>query len=417
LFQSAKKAKYSMPLITVPIAGVDADCRSQLEYALTFVSEEVQSYRINGANSTIEIEVSTEAACEPVAQQVRELVQRYEKREFGLPKAVEFKQERELPIVDAWSGLLERKWVTPVGQGHVILRGVAAKLFSLIDAKVDAVFARYFHAEREFYPATILCATLDRIHHFTSFPEHVDFVAHLKGDLGVLNEFSTECRERGWSPTLHNGRMGENDFAICPSCCYHCYEGMEDWRLEYPGRCTTMAVPCHRYEGANHRTMTRLRSFTQRDVVWVGHPRFVVEGRAKAEELILNWAREWELVGTFETSNDMFFTQDYAVKASFQRRQQAKKELRLMIPFEKQSISVFSSNFHGVTFGKAFNITVGGRPATSACVGWGYERWVYAVFSQFGFEVDQWPTRLKEEFESHKAGESIGNGHDSRLDS
>jgi hypothetical protein len=112
----------------------------------------------------------------------------------------------------------------------------------------------------------------------------------------------------------------------------------------------------------------------------------------------------------------MFFTQDYAVKASFQRKQQAKKELRLVIPFEKQSISVFSSNFHGATFSKAFNITVNGRPATSACVGWGYERWVYAIFSQFGFDVNQWPTRLKEEFESHKAGESIGNARDSRLD-
>jgi hypothetical protein len=393
-----------MAFIRLPITGVDADCRSQLEYALAFVSENILSYKVNGADSTIEIEVSSESSCESVSQKVRELVERYEKREFGLPKAVQFKQERELPIVDAWSGLLDRKWVTPVGQGHVVLRGMAAELLSLIDAKVERVFVRSFQAEREFYPATILCKTLDRIHHFTSFPEHVDFVAHLRGDLAVLNEFSAECREQGWSPSLHEGRMGENDFAICPSCCYHCYEAMEEWQLKSPGRCTTMAVPCHRYEGANHRTMSRLRSFTQRDVVWVGHPRFVVEGRAKAEELIVKWAKDWELVGTFETSNDMFFTQDYAVKASFQRQQQAKKELRLLIPVEKQSISVFSSNFHGVTFGKAFNITVDGRAATSACVGWGYERWVYAIFSQFGFDVNRWPVALREEFENHQAG-------------
>ena len=72
------------------------------------------------------------------------------------------------------------------------------------------------------------------------------------------------------------------------------------------------------------------------------------------------------LVGSFKAANDMFFTQDYAVKASCQRQQQAKKELRLLIPAEKHSISVFSSNFHGVTFGKAFNITVDGRVATTA---------------------------------------------------
>ena len=395
-----------MPSVAISIAGVDADSRSQLEYALTFVSEDILSYRINDTDATIEAEVSTEAAKQPVSQRIHELVERYRRREFGLPKAIEFKHERDLQIIDAWSGLLERKWVSPVGQGHVILRGMAAELLRLIEARVDGVFARFFQAEREFYPATILCKTLDRINHFTSFPEHVDFVAHLKGDLDVLNRFSNECRKQGWSPNLHEGQMGENDFAICPSCCYHCYEGMENWQIEPPGRCTTMAVPCHRYEGANHRSMSRLRAFTQRDVVWVGHPRFVVEGRAKAEELIVKWAKDWELVGSFETANDMFFTQDYAVKASFQRQQQAKKELRLLIPAEKQSISVFSSNFHAATFGKAFNITLNGRPATSACVGWGYERWVYAIFSQFGFDVYQWPAQLRKEFENHKAGKA-----------
>lgn len=391
---------------TIPISDVDAESRSQLEYALSFASEDIVSYKVNDGASLIEIEVATEAAIPAVSQKVQELVKRYQQREFGMAKAIEFKCERDIPVIDAWSGLLERKWVTPVGQGHVILRGMAAQLLSFIDAKVNA-FARGFQAEREFYPATILCKSLDRIHHFTSFPEHIDFVAHLKGDLDVLNKFSGECRDNGWSPALHDGRMGENDFAICPSCCYHCYEGMENWQLEGPGRCTTMAVACHRYEGANHRTMARLRAFTQRDVVWVGHPRFVMEGRAKAEELIVQWAKDWELSGSFETANDMFFTQDYAVKASFQRQQQAKKELRLAIPFEKQSISVFSSNFHAMTFGKAFNITMNGRPATSACVGWGYERWVYSIFSQFGLDWQQWPSRLKEEFANHMKAKGL----------
>lgn len=386
---------------TIPAAGLDAESRSQLEYSLSFASEDIVSYQIAGDNSAVEIEVATEAAREPVAQKVQELVKRYQQREFGLVKNVEFQRERDLPVADAWAPLVERRWVTQVGQGHVILRGPAAELLSLIEKKVND-FAANFQAQREFYPSTILCKTLDRIHHFTSFPEHIDFVAHLKGDLDVLNQFSADCREKGWSPARHEGRMGDNDFAICPSCCYHCYEGMENWQLEGLGTCTTMAVNCHRYEGANHRTMARLRAFTQRDVVWVGHPRFVMEGRAKAEELIVQWAKDWELVGTFEVANDMFFTQDYAVKASFQRQQQAKKELRLLIPFDNQSISVFSSNFHSMTFGKAFNITQGGKPATSACVGWGYERWVFAIFSQFGLDWEKWPERLREDLLEHR---------------
>ncbi len=94
--------------------------------------------------------------------------------------------------------------------------------------------------------------------------------------------------------------------------------------------------------------------------------------------------------GHVRDSQRHVFHDDYAVKASFQRQQEA-KELRLKIPSEDQAISVFSSNFHAMTFGKAFDISVGGSLASSACVGWGYERWVYALFSQFGLEVEQWP--------------------------
>jgi seryl-tRNA synthetase len=390
-----------MAQIAVPINGIDPDYRSQLEYALSFADEGIVSYRINDAAAMIEAEISAKADRESVTRKIRELVQRYEKRELGLAKTVDFEQKRDLPIVDAWAGLLERKWVTPVGIGHVILRGPAAQLMSLINSKIEKMFVDCFKAELEIYPATISCKTLDRCNHFTSFPEHIDFVSHLKSDVDVLNSFSTDCREHGWSEARHEGKMAENDFAISPSCCYHCYEGMEGWELEAPGRCTTMTLGCHRYEGANHKTMSRLRSFTMREIVWVGQPRFVIEERAKAEELIIQWAKDWEVVGTFETANDMFFTQDYAVKASFQRQQQAKKELKLLIPSENQSISVFSSNFHAMTFGKAFNISIGGRPATSGCLGWGFERWIYAIFSQFGLDVAHWPEKLREEFKAH----------------
>jgi len=390
-----------MVKFTVPVAGVDKEYLTQLEYALAFASEDIQTYALKEKELQIEVEVSSEKVVESTRQKIQELIQRYQQREFGMLKNVQFKQERELPVFDAWQQLVDRKWVGQIGEGHVILRGVAAQLMQLIDAKVDRIFVTAFDAEREVYPSTIRCTTLDRCKHFTSFPEHIDFVAHLRRDLDVINGFTQDCREKGWASANTRGRMSDSEYAISPSCCYHCYEGMEGWKLEGQGRCTTMILGCHRYEGANHKTLSRLNAFTMREVVWVGHPRFVITARAKAEEMIMQWAKDWELVGTFETANDMFFTEDYAVKASFQRQQQAKKELRLRIPFENQDISVFSSNFHAQTFGKAFNITLGEKPATSGCIGWGYERWVYAIFSQFGLDTSKWPQKLQEEFKAH----------------
>jgi len=390
-----------MPTITIPITEIDGDYLAQLEYALTFASEDVSSCHVDPEKLTITAELKAEEARESATRKIMELVQRYSQREFGALQGVHFKQDRVLPVIDAWTELLERKWVTPIGEGHVILRGPAAQLMSLIDKKVETMFAQPFQAELEIYPSTIKSETLDRCNHFTSFPEHIDFVAHLKSDLEVLNKFSSECRDQGWSTDRHEGRMGKNEFAISPSCCYHCYEGMEGWHLEDKGRCTTMILACHRFEGARHKTLSRLRAFTMREVVFIGQPKYVIQARAKAEELIIQWARDWELACTFETANDMFFTQDFAVKASFQRLQQAKRELRLEIPGEKNSIAVFSSNFHAMTFGKAFNITVAGKPATTGCIAWGLERWVYAIFSQFGLDVTQWPKKLRDEYELH----------------
>lgn len=391
-----------MATISVPFRQMDKETRAQLEYALTFVSEDIQSYKIDADRSCIDVEVADAHASAGLRDRILVLIDRYDKGEFGLKKTVYFEHTRDLPAVDAWSELLQRKWITPVGEGHVVLRGPAAELAGFVDSMIDRV-ASQFQAERELYPATILCKTLDRIHHFTSFPEHLDFVSHIRRDLDTIDQYSKECKQSGWSPALHEGRMGDHDFAIAPSCCYHCYEAMEGWTLDRPGRCTTMTLACHRYEGANHKTMSRLRAFTQRDVVWVGEPGFVIAARARAEELIIDWAERWELAATLETANDMFFTDDFAVKASFQRQQQAKKELRLMLPFEGQAISVFSSNFHAMTFGKAFDIRIGGRHATSACVGWGIERWVYALFCQFGFDFERWPEVPRDEFKAYRS--------------
>ena len=62
-----------MPKISVPIAQIDSDFRTQLEYALTFVSEDILSYKINIVDSTIEAEVSSAAAREPVSRKIQEL--------------------------------------------------------------------------------------------------------------------------------------------------------------------------------------------------------------------------------------------------------------------------------------------------------------------------------------------------------
>lgn len=392
-----------MATVRIPLIDSQSDYLAQVRYALSFATEDIAGYELAGDGGGAELVLTTrEGASEAsVRDKVGRLLERYADRRFGLKEAVHFSQQRDLPVFDAYSALLERRWITPVGPGHLVLRGGAARLMRAIDEKLLDVIAGEFGAEEEVYPSTILCSSLDRVSHFTSFPEHVDFVSHLRRDLDVLSEFARGCREGGWRPELHEGSMSPPDFAVCPSCCYHCYEAMEGWRLQRPGRSVTAKVACHRYEGQNTTAMSRLRAFHMREVVWVGHPEYVRECRRRTDQLLIQWAKDWELDCTFENANDMFFTEDYAIKASFQRQQEAKRELRMRIPFENKTMACCSTNFHAATFGKAFDIQVDGRPATSACLGWGCERWVYAVFSQFGLDESAWPEGVRADLERY----------------
>jgi seryl-tRNA synthetase len=130
----------------------------------------------------------------------------------------------------------------------------------------------------------------------------------------------------------------------------------------------------------------------------------VTQSRDRAEAMLIQWAKDWDLDCSLENANDVFFTDDYAVKATFQRQSEGKKELRLAIPGEGRSISCGSSNFHGSTFGRAWGIEIDGRAAVSGCMGWGLERWAYAVFAQFGLDPSKWPAALRADLEHYAPG-------------
>ena len=49
----------------------------------------------------------------------------------------------------------------------------------------------------------------------------------------------------------------------------------------------------------------------------------------------------------------------------------------------------------------------GKRPACSGCFGWGHERWVYAIFIQFGLDPKNWPEQLARDFDLWKGENTL----------
>jgi seryl-tRNA synthetase len=375
----------------------DAIC-GHMQYAAWFVDEHLQ--RVESREGRLVVGFSDDADEAAIRRKLERLTARFAQMD-------DF-QSREVfrtpggTASEPYGELVERKWVVELGRGQVTLRGLALELFEFVDDTFVRRIGGPANARPEYYPGVMATDRLNRTNHFSSFPEHVHFVTHLREDLDVLDQFAQELREAGgWAPRVLDNiarPMASPVVAINPAVCYHCYASVENTELEGDGFVATARSRCHRYESGNHRTLSRLLDFTMREVIYVGKPDFVKRERDLAIQRLRELVEHWGLASWLETANDPFFTNDFAVKAAFQRQNDMKYELRM--PLAQGSVAAASSNFHSVTFGKAFNITSNKRPVCTGCTAFGLERWVYAVFSQVGLDPATWPSGLRTDFEA-----------------
>ncbi|MCD1260791.1 hypothetical protein B5M42_018480 [Paenibacillus athensensis] len=374
----------------------------QVKYASAFVDETIRDLRLE--NGSLIVEHDSPAGNDAIAERIERLIERFSKGDFGFKENILFENKIETPYNgDIVAELIERKSIKVLEPGLFIFREPFSSLMRFLDYSFVTKIAKRFEGlQEESYPAVIHCETLNKTNHFTSFPEHIHFLTHLREDLDVIESFSQSIREAGgWNkdhPLALDRNMPKPNFTMNPSTCYHCYEGLQDELLEGEGIVVTAIAKCHRFESKNHSDFGRLLDFSMREIIFVGKPDFVKNNRLQSIEYLKELAVEWQVDSLLEIANDPFFTNDFQVKASFQRNQEMKYELRLTIPHIGKSIACSSVNFHSNTFGNAFNIKVGKRSAVTGCVGFGIERWAFAFLAQYGLDEQQWPAAFREQY-------------------
>ncbi|WP_284643346.1 hypothetical protein [Paenibacillus silviterrae] len=386
----------------VSLEGLAASQHGQLKYAAAFIDERIQDIRLE--NGSIHIRHESPKGNEAIAERVRKLIDRFSQGDFGFKENILFKHRTATPYnQDIIAELTERKIIKVLEPGLFIFREPFSSLMRFLDYSfVTKIGGRFEGMKEEHYPAVIHAETLNKTNHFTSFPEHIHFLSHLREDLDVIEAFSQSIRDiGGWkdeAPLDQDANLAKPRFTMNPSTCYHCYEGLQNEILEGEGVIVTAISKCHRFESRNHTDFGRLLDFSMREIIFVGKPDFVKENRLRAIEYLKELAVEWNVDSMLEIANDPFFTNDFQVKASFQRNQEMKYELRLTIPYIDKSIACSSVNFHSNTFGNAFNIKMGKRNAVTGCVGFGIERWAFAFLSQYGLDESNWPAAFREQY-------------------
>jgi len=396
------------------------DQKHNFIYMCYFIDSKIKRLDVSSDQRHLEVytETSEPKELEDFKSQASELLKKYD----NVPKFKEVIYESwssfNRPIsaeVSTYKVLKEKSWLKESSKGLVNLGTELTCLKNVFD-DIILGFAAKVKADLHSYPSMLPIEFMKKSGYFKSFPHHVLFLNHLEENFGNIENFSNAISEADEGEIDYEainesccsfGRM------LSPAVCYHTYKHFENSVVDSPDRdgVTASALnSCYRHESKNVQSLSRLYQFSMREIVFIGKPKWVMDQRDLLIEFTSKLMTELDLSGELVNANDPFFTSTYEVKASMQRAQEMKLELKLDIPCENSKIAAASFNFHSSTFGKAYDIKLlNGRPACSSCVGFGYERWLFAFLSQKGLNPKNWPLKIASAFEEKLKNQQLLN--------
>jgi len=295
----------------------------------------------------------------------------------------------ELDAQGFYDGLVRHGLIVPVGVPGAFGRGaVFEDVLERFNTLVSQL-ARDDHAEVYTFPPVISRAVLEKVKFLDSFP-------HLCG--AVYSFFGKEAQAKALAARVNGGKpwgdlLGITDLVMNPAACYPVYPSFSG-TLPEAGRQVTMLNWVYRHEPSAEAT--RMQSFRVREFVRAGTPSQVLEWRDLWLQRGLTLLTSLGLPARAEVAADPFFGRGGKLLAVNQKEQQLKFEVLVPVISAGEPTAVCSFNFHQEHFGTTFGIrTADGRTASTACLGFGLERIVMALFRTHGFDPKDWPPEVR----------------------
>lgn len=371
---------------------------AELEKGAAYATPRLKSFRLTPDRLAADVEC-TDGAQDEVTEKVRKVVHAMVAtfRSLGEPEELVRRARRdELPIVsDAFAELSRRRWVRQLGRGQVSFAGGAFALKRFIDDAVRDLARARFGAAEEDHPALLDPDVLVRCGYFSSFPHSVSLVSHLTEDFDAIEAFRVANTGSDTLKVPDPSALSCSDAVLRPAVCLPVYRELEGVSLPAGGVTITTSGRAFRYESSNMEGIQRLWDFSMREIVFVGAAHDVEGQRTHLVDAVTSLMEEWDLAFRLVSGSDPFFATVRGAKALWQRTRAVKYEM--IVDVGASAIAAGSINFAGTLFGDAFHIrTDAGEIATTACIGFGLERLVLALFSQHGFEPGRWPRAMRE---------------------
>ena len=287
-------------------------------------------------------------------------------------------------------GLVDAGLIVPVGvQGAFGRNHVFESVLDGFNAAITRL-AKDDHAEYFVFPPVIDRKVLEKTDYMDSFP-------HLAGT--VHSFFGKELDARKLSERIHAGEpwgdaMGITGVTLNPAACYPVYPSFTG-TVPAQGRLVTMLNWVYRHEPSAEPT--RMQSFRVREFVRAGRPSEVVAWRDQWLARGLETLLALGLPARAEVASDPFFGRAGKMLQDGQKEQRLKFEVLIPVISSEEPTAVCSFNYHQEHFGEVFGIRdADGAVAHTACLGFGLERCVMALFRQHGFIVEEWPKAVRD---------------------
>jgi len=241
--------------------------------------------------------------------------------------------------------------------------------------------AERWQAVEERHPATLPAAYLAG--HLRSFPQQATFTLALDPADDNLAAFADGPVITPAGSVMLT-RTTPVTAVLTPAACYHVYAQRRGEQLAAAHYVTTRNT-CFRRE-SQYQPLRRQWSFTMREIVCLGTPAEAASFLAEARSAVDSFARLLDLPVAWSAATDPFFRPHDDPGYLMQRVQPLKHEA-----VYGGSLALGSVNLHHDHFGSAYAITRAGVPATTACVAFGVERWLYALVDRHGPDPAGWP--------------------------
>mgnify|MGYP001187788340 FL=1 len=263
------------------------------------------------------------------------------------------------------------------GDGYAAISGDLLEWLQKLD-RCFLAWAKTLGAKEHRFPSLIALESLAPIAYLKSFPHLATFASCGVRDDSALRAIAANTGD------LSNDWLDAPRHLLTPAACYHFYHRLAGSEIDGPLFLTTKCQ-CHRRE-EYYLPLQRQWCFEMRELVCIGDAGAIDRFTHHCAERISTLLRQLRIDATWQTATDPFFDPAADPKALAQLLEPTKQELCL-----SGGLAIASSNKHRRFFGECYDIRLGGKPAESACVAFGLERWLFAMFEAHGADVSEWP--------------------------